>query len=262
MKTSRCCQIPSNYGNLPRHWSEEKNHVIWNPAYEPRGVLIMWGFKKRLNLSMNTGMPIKPPWFSTRRKDTVGTGHRLGWQQLIKRGTVSAAVRYWVRVPGTYLFQSNHQPAPALGPTASPPQETASPPGSRRKKKQFLQVWDDAGTVLSTLWVLNWLESPLSYFSTFVYRGSSNRRKSAACPKFDMVWLHPSHIPVGRRGVISSFKLFLPAFATHKRRGEGSALCVPTVSTWNAIIRRELSQNWATEIGISESIAKNKKSKF
>jgi hypothetical protein len=26
------------------------------------------------------------------------------------------------------------------------------------------------------------------------------------CLKFDMVWLYPSPIPVGRRGVISSFK--------------------------------------------------------
>jgi hypothetical protein len=33
-----------------------------------------------------------------------------------------------------------------------------------------------------------------------------HRRKSAACPKFDMVWLYGSPIPVGRRGVISSFK--------------------------------------------------------
>jgi hypothetical protein len=28
----------------------------------------------------------------------------------------------------------------------------------------------------------------------------------AACPKFDMVWLNLSPIPVGRRGVISSFQ--------------------------------------------------------
>jgi hypothetical protein len=40
----------------------------------------------------------------------------------------------------------------------------------------------------------------------FVYRGSSHRRKSAACPKFDMVWLYRLTIPVGRRGVISLFK--------------------------------------------------------
>ncbi len=46
---------------------------------------------------------------------------------------------------------------------------------------------------------------PLNYFSPLVYRGSSHRRKSAACAKFDMVWLNLSPIPVGRRGVISSF---------------------------------------------------------
>jgi hypothetical protein len=43
---------------------------------------------------------------------------------------------------------------------------------------------------------------------------------SAACPKFDMVWLYCSPIPVGRRGAISSFKWFLPAFATSRGRGE------------------------------------------
>ncbi len=37
-------------------------------------------------------------------------------------------------------------------------------------------------------------------------RGSSHRRKNAACPKCDMVWLNRSPIPVGRRGVISSCK--------------------------------------------------------
>ncbi len=61
------------------------------------------------------------------------------------------------------------------------------------------------------------LEDPQS----FVYRGNSHRRKSAACPKFDMVWLHRSPIPVGRRGVISSFKLFLPVVATGRGRGRG-----------------------------------------
>jgi hypothetical protein len=43
---------------------------------------------------------------------------------------------------------------------------------------------------------------------------------SAASPKFDMVWLHRSPIPVGRRGVIPSFKLFLPAFAARRGRGK------------------------------------------
>ncbi len=62
---------------------------------------------------------------------------------------------------------------------------------------------------------------PLSLFSTYVYRGGSHRRKSAACPKFATVWLCRSPIPVGRRGVISSFKWFLPAFATRRRRGGG-----------------------------------------
>jgi hypothetical protein len=33
-----------------------------------------------------------------------------------------------------------------------------------------------------------------------------HRRKSATCPKFDMVWLYRSPVSVRRRGVISSFK--------------------------------------------------------
>jgi hypothetical protein len=39
-----------------------------------------------------------------------------------------------------------------------------------------------------------------------------------------MVWLYRSPIPVGRRGVLFSFKLFLPAFATHTGRGEGGGI--------------------------------------
>jgi hypothetical protein len=54
--------------------------------------------------------------------------------------------------------------------------------------------------------------------------GVSHRNKSATCTKFDMVWLYRSPIPVGRRGVISSFKLFLTAFP-RVERGEGSAPC-------------------------------------
>ncbi len=44
--------------------------------------------------------------------------------------------------------------------------------------------------------------------------------------KFDKVWQYRSPIPVGRRGVISSFKLFLPAAVPMCRgRGRGSAPC-------------------------------------
>ncbi len=62
---------------------------------------------------------------------------------------------------------------------------------------------------------------PPALISTFVYRGSSHRRESAACSKFDMVWLYRWTISVGRRGVISSFKLFLPAFDIGRERGGG-----------------------------------------
>jgi hypothetical protein len=34
----------------------------------------------------------------------------------------------------------------------------------------------------------------------------TSAQENAACPEFDMVWLNLSPIPVGRRGVISSFK--------------------------------------------------------
>jgi len=51
----------------------------------------------------------------------------------------------------------------------------------------------------------------------------ASRRKSAACPKFDMIWLYLSPIPVGRRGAICAFKWFLPAFATSEEGGRGSA---------------------------------------
>ncbi len=58
---------------------------------------------------------------------------------------------------------------------------------------------------------------------SFVYGGSSHRRKSAACPKFDMVWPNLSPIPVGSRGVISSFRWFLPVFATRREGGRAKA---------------------------------------
>ncbi len=51
--------------------------------------------------------------------------------------------------------------------------------------------------------------------------GSSHRRKSAACPKFDMVWATSLANPSGEEGVISSFKWFLPAVATCRGRGGG-----------------------------------------
>ncbi len=71
------------------------------------------------------------------------------------------------------------------------------------------------------------LEGSLSEFSTFVYRGSSHRSKSAPWHKVYMVWLNRLPIPVGRRGVIYSFKWFLPAFAALRGRWEegGSAPC-------------------------------------
>jgi hypothetical protein len=49
------------------------------------------------------------------------------------------------------------------------------------------------------------------WFSTFVNRGSLHRRKSAACPKVDMVWLHRSSIPMGRRGNFLVQMISIPA---------------------------------------------------
>ncbi len=62
----------------------------------------------------------------------------------------------------------------------------------------------------------NWVSSALSFIEG-VHIG--------ACPKFDTVWQYLSPIPVGRRGVISSFKWFLPAVLTCRGKGEGSAPC-------------------------------------
>jgi hypothetical protein len=55
--------------------------------------------------------------------------------------------------------------------------------------------------------------------------GILHRRKSAACPTLDMVWLYRTPILVGRRRVISSFKLFLPVFGTSRGGGRESAPC-------------------------------------
>ncbi len=63
-------------------------------------------------------------------------------------------------------------------------------------------------------------------FSTFVYSRSSHRHKSAAPPKFEMVWLYRWPIPVGKRGIISSFKWFLPAFPNCRKGGRVGTLCV------------------------------------
>jgi hypothetical protein len=41
-------------------------------------------------------------------------------------------------------------------------------------------------------------KGPHELVQHFRLQGSSHRRKSAACPKFDMVWQYRSRIPVGR----------------------------------------------------------------
>ncbi len=62
---------------------------------------------------------------------------------------------------------------------------------------------------------------PLKLFQHFrLYRGSSHWRKSAACPKFDMVWLNLPPIPVGRRGVNDFYLSWL-----HIEEGVESAPC-------------------------------------
>ncbi len=47
------------------------------------------------------------------------------------------------------------------------------------------------------------------------------------CSKFDMVWLNLSPIPVGRRGIISSIKLFLPVWGLSRR-----PVCVPYLQSF------------------------------
>jgi hypothetical protein len=50
---------------------------------------------------------------------------------------------------------------------------------------------------------------------------SSHRRKSAECPKFDMVWIHRSPIPVGRRGVNFLVQMISTCLAARRGRGSG-----------------------------------------
>jgi hypothetical protein len=70
-------------------------------------------------------------------------------------------------------------------------------------------VWQMLSSVIPTCHIREMLRSHSDELPTgppelvqHIYRGSSQRRKSAACPKFDMVWLYRSPIPVGRRWVI------------------------------------------------------------
>jgi hypothetical protein len=62
-------------------------------------------------------------------------------------------------------------------------------------------------------------------------RGSSHRCKSAACPKFGMFGNTARLSQRGRRGVISSFKLFLPALLPVEEESWGSAPCEYTRET-------------------------------
>ncbi len=64
-------------------------------------------------------------------------------------------------------------------------------------------------------------------------RGRSHRRKSAACPKFHMIWLYRSSTPVGRRGVISLVQMIFTCPRNVKRKGEGvGTLClIPIAAT-------------------------------
>ncbi len=50
-----------------------------------------------------------------------------------------------------------------------------------------------------------------------------------------MVWVHRSPVSVGKRGVISSFKLFLPVFATHRGRGGTQPPVVMTDKMANSV---------------------------
>ncbi len=67
----------------------------------------------------------------------------------------------------------------------------------------------------------NYLERPPSQFIPFDYRGSSHWRKSAACPKFDMVWLNLSPILVGRRGVTNFLLQMIFTCLRYTQRGGG-----------------------------------------
>jgi hypothetical protein len=64
---------------------------------------------------------------------------------------------------------------------------------------------------------------PPELVQPFVNRGSSHRRKSAACPNFDMAGLYRSPHNSGEEGGNSHVQItvFLPAFVTRRGGGEG-----------------------------------------
>jgi hypothetical protein len=76
-------------------------------------------------------------------------------------------------------------------------------------------------------------------------------------PKFDMVWLYRSPIPVEGRGVISSFKLFLPAFPRVEERGVrvGTLWREDRLSDQSAQNLRSHGQNLSSTSGEAELVA-------
>jgi hypothetical protein len=64
----------------------------------------------------------------------------------------------------------------------------------------------------------------MSGFSIFVYMGSSHRRKSAACPKFDMVLAISLAYPSGEEGVNFLVQM-ISTCLRNNQRGGGSAPC-------------------------------------
>ncbi len=134
--------------------------------------------------------------FRIQRNIKFGQNFRTG-QETIQRALKSTKLTFKSLSPqiGKFFLTISQIYCPRVG--SSQDSDLKSPGGS--------EYWN------------NWRASEL--VSTFVYRGSSHRRKSA---KFDMVWLYGSPIPVGRRGEITSFKWFLPAF---RGVGVGSAPC-------------------------------------
>ncbi len=58
-------------------------------------------------------------------------------------------------------------------------------------------------------------------FSTFVYRGSSHRRKSAVCPKFDLVLAVSLAYPSGEEGGNFLVQMISTDLLSRRVRGAG-----------------------------------------
>jgi hypothetical protein len=96
--------------------------------------------------------------------------------------------------------------------------------------------------------VMNLLEVPLNWFSTFVFRRElTYRRKSATWHKFGMVWLYPSPIPMGKRKILL-VQMITTCLRSAYRKG-GSAPCGANPQVAPLIILCVSQHRWLAAYG-------------